>query len=83
MRRWWVPGLARHLVSHPRDALVVASAAWKLRAPQWWRQRPWLPLPSRAYWDFRMSTLNGIDGHLDPAGVVSAARWSVQQHVGR
>jgi hypothetical protein len=83
VNRWWVPGLGRYLVRHPRDVVSVTRAAWRLRRDKWWRRRPWLPLPPDAYWEFRMTTVNGVDGHLEPAEVVAAARWSVQQHVGR
>jgi len=83
VKRWWVPGLGWYLGRHPGDVASVARAAWRLRRTRWWRQPPWLPLPSVAYWEFRMSTINGVDGHLEPAAVVAAARWSVQQRVGR
>ena len=83
MRRWWVPGLAAYLARHPRDLPCVLRAAWRLRRHQWWRHRPWLPVPARDYWEFRLSTANGSTGQLDPAAVVAVARWSDLQRVGK
>lgn len=83
MRKWWVPGLGRYFVRHPREVLTVARAAWPLRREKWWRSSPWLPVPPSAYWEFRMTTAQGEDGHLDPAEVVSAAKWTLRQSVGR
>ena len=83
MRRFWVPGLGRYLIRHPCDVGSVARSAWRLRRHRWWRHYPWLPLPAVAYWNFRMTTVNGSDGHLDPAGVAAVAKWSDSQHVGR
>jgi hypothetical protein len=81
--RFWVPGLGRYLLRHPRDVLSVARSAWRLRRNRWWRQYPWLPVPAEQYWRFRMVTVNGPDGHLDPVDVVAVAKWSDAQRVGR
>jgi hypothetical protein len=83
MSEWWVPGLGRYLLHHPRDIASVVRAAWRLRRRDWWRRRPWLPLPAPEYWHFRLTTVNGPHGRLDPAAVVAAARWSDRQRVGR
>lgn len=83
VKRFWVPGLARYLVRHPRDLGCVVRAAWRVRRDRWWAHVPWLPLPDAAYWDFRMTTVNGRDGHLDPVDVVRVARWSDSQRVAR
>lgn len=49
----------------------------------WWRYRPWLPLPAADYWDFRLSTFVGSDGEVEPGDVVAAAKWSDLQDVRR
>ena len=84
MRRYWTPGLGRHLLAHPLDAVALARAGWKLRASNWWRRAPFLPLPPRAYWDFRMVTVGGSASYRPtPVAMVEAAKWSLRQRVGR
>lgn len=83
VRSFWVPGLGRYLVRHPRDVVSVTRGGWRLRRRHWWRHYPWLPLPAEDYWDFRMTTVNGRDGHLDPRDVVAVARWSDSQRPGK
>ena len=81
--KWWPKGLGRYLLRHPSGAMPVALAGWRLRRQGWWRHAPFLPLPDEAYWDFRISTVAGRDGRLEPAAVVEAARWSLRQPVGK
>ena len=83
VRRYWVPGLGRYLLVHPRDIPRVVRAGWRLRRENWWRHRPWLPLAPDSYWDFRMTTVNGTDGHVSPRDVVAVAKWSDLQDVRR
>ena len=83
MSRYWVPGLGRYLARHPRDVPCVVRAGWRLRRTAWWRRFPWLPLPHGAYWEFRVRTVTGDEGRLEPAQVVAAAQWSEMQRVGR
>jgi hypothetical protein len=79
----WKP-LARHLLRHPTLTPVILRAAWGLRATKWWRRAPFLPLPDRAYWNFRLVTANGsTDRALSVDDVVSFATWSRLQRVGR
>ncbi|MHB8379598.1 MAG: hypothetical protein ACYDB2_06745 [Acidimicrobiales bacterium] len=79
-----VRGLARHLLRHPARVPVVLRAGWRLRANRWWRRAPYLPLPDRRYWEFRMMTATGsIDGRLSAQEMVAAAAWSSRQRVGR
>jgi hypothetical protein len=76
--------LTRHLLLHPREVPVVAGATWRLRAAKWWRRAPFLPLPDRAYWNFRVVTANGSTKRsLSVDDVVSFAKWSRRQRVGR
>ena len=76
--------LVIYLLGHPADAMVVARAGWRLRRRRWWRRAPFLPVPDSAYWSFRMKTAFG-DEVVSPAPreLVAAARWSVQQRVGK
>ena len=83
MSRYWVPGLGRYLVRHPGDAPCVVRAGWRLRRDRWWRHFPWLPLPAAEYWEFRVRTVTGGHGRLEPSQVVAAAQWSDLQRVGR
>ena len=83
MTLFWTRGLGRYLLRHPQDIVIVVRAGLRLRKKDWWRHAPFLPLPDAKYWEFRMSTVNGIDGELSPKGVVVAAKWSLQQPVGK
>jgi hypothetical protein len=71
-----VRGLARHLVTHPRDLPVVVSAGWVMRESGWWRRLPPLPTPGAAYWHFRLTTAYGTKGEPTVHDIVTAARWS-------
>jgi hypothetical protein len=76
--------LAKHLLRHPTLAPVVVRAAWGLRARKWWRRAPFLPLPDRAYWNFRLVTVNGSTiPAVSVNDVVDFAKWSRLQRVGR
>lgn len=69
--------LLRYLVRHPAQAPALVRAGWRLRARGWWRRRPYLPLPDRAYWRFRVMTATGsVTGPLDVRDVLQAAQWS-------
>ncbi len=46
----------------PRMMGVLARAAWRFRARDWYRRPPFLPLPPREYLDWRMHTAYGDDG---------------------
>ena len=63
--------VVRHLVRHPRDAQLLGKALWRLRAKQWWRRAPFLPLPDLKYWRFRLSTATG-----SPNGTTSLKKLS-------
>jgi hypothetical protein len=76
--------LIRHLLRHPAQTPMIVGAAWRLRATHWWRHAPFLPLPDRAYWNFRLITANGSPTRaLSVDDVVSFAQWSRRQRVGR
>jgi hypothetical protein len=84
MNRRWAPGLGRHLVRHPHDAVTLARAGWRLRREHWPRRSPFLPVPDPSYWHFRVVTVNGSSPvDLDPVSMVEAATWALAQPVGR
>ena len=79
-----VKGLLGQLLRRPLLARDVLRAGWRLRARAWWRRAPFLPLPDRAYWAFRVMTATGSSGGTVCArDVLEAAAWSVRQPVGR
>jgi hypothetical protein len=72
--------MARYLSRHPSKMPVVTRAGWRLRARQWWRRPPFLPLPGESYWHFRMITATGsTSATLSAHEVVNAATWSLRQ----
>jgi hypothetical protein len=84
VKRLWTPGLGRHLLRHPADALVLTRAGWRMRGDGWLRRRPFLPLPDSNYWHFRVVTANGnASTRLSPTSMVEAAKWALAQPVGR
>jgi len=79
-----VGALVRYLVRHPVKIATVVASAWGLRANGWWRRAPFLPLPDRGYWDFRVTTAMGSHGPaMGARDVVDAATWSRRQRVDR
>lgn len=77
-------GLTRYVLRHPSQLPAVVEAGWRLRARRWWRSAPFLPLPDRAYWNFRMVTATGsANGPMRVEDIIHAAQWSRRQRVGR
>lgn len=84
MKGLWTPGLGRSLLRHPSHTATLARAGWRLRREGWLRHRPHLPLPDPAYWNFRVTTVNGSSNKvLGPSSLVDAATWALRQPVGR
>ena len=84
MNKFSVRALITLILGQPRALPIVVRASWKLRRRQWWRHAPFLPLPSRAYWEFRMNTARGTSKGLPSAQeILDAATWSLQQRVGQ
>jgi hypothetical protein len=68
--------LAAALVLRPDLWWTALGALRRLAAPDWWRSRPYLPLPDAGWWGFRMVTAYGRpDGVPVPADVVSYLEW--------
>lgn len=60
------PGLARDLV----------ALAWSMRARDWYRHPPFLPIPPPEYVRWRMFTAYGDEGAVPPiTDVIRVARW--------
>ena len=76
MRRGWARA-ALAVVRRPSLWGVAARQAKVLARPQWWRRRPYLPLPDPSYLRFRMQTAYGADGTQPPApdDLVTYLRW--------
>lgn len=71
---WWLAIVAVAL-RPPLWATAVRQLI-RLAAPGWWRRRPFLPLPDRAYVRFRMSVAYGDPTAAPPpADVVAYLHW--------
>jgi hypothetical protein len=59
----------------------VALRQWRLTTPrQWWRRRPFLPLPSRDYVGFRLVTQYGReDAPISAGDVLDYLAWCKRQ----
>jgi hypothetical protein len=76
--------MAVRFARHPGEFPVVVRAAWRLRREGWWRRAPFLPLPGRAYWQFRLATATGSAiGTTSVREVVDYAKWSDMQRTRR
>lgn len=68
--------LAARAALNPRTALDLLTLAWAFRRRDWWRQPPFLPLPDRAYLEWRLHTAYGAERALPPVeDVLRFARW--------
>lgn len=68
--------LAWHAVTSPRLAIDLTRVAWSMRARDWYRRAPFLPLPPREYVRWRMFTAYGDENAVPPVDdVVRFARW--------
>lgn len=77
MRGLDVRSIMVHLARHPDEIPVVTRAAWRLRRRGWWRRAPFLPLPGRQYWQFRLATATGsATGTTSVREIVEYAKWS-------
>lgn len=49
-------------MARPRVLGSMLRAAWRFRARGWWRRAPFLPVPPRAYVEWRLHTAYGDGG---------------------
>jgi len=69
--------LCAHFARRPGDLASVARATWRLRRRGWWHQSPFLPVPGRAYWRFRVVTATGSSMvTMSARDVIEYSRWS-------
>jgi hypothetical protein len=77
----WRVGLAVVRAVAVRPTLwPVAIRQWRRTVPsRWWRRRPFLPVPARAYVEFRLVTQYGANGHPpSPADGLNYLAWCRQ-----
>ena len=61
---------------NPLLAVDLVRTAWAFRRRHWWVRAPFLPLPDRAYLQWRMYTAYGDETAVPPSeDVVRFARW--------
>lgn len=72
---WLRVGMA--LARRPRLWPTAVRQAARLAPPGWWRRRPFLPVPSGAYLEFRLTTQYGDPVHPpEPADVLNYLAWA-------
>ncbi len=68
--------LAARALVRPRLAADLLRVAWRFRRRRWYARFPFLPLPARAYVEWRMHTAYGDHHAVPPAADVERyARW--------
>lgn len=64
------------LAGHPSLWPTAALQALRMAPRRWWARPPLLPLPSRAYWRFRMETQYGDPAQRpDADDLLTYLRW--------
>jgi hypothetical protein len=72
-----VGAVAVAIARRPRLWLSAARQARVLVPPGWWRRRPFLPVPDRAWLRFRMTTAYGdADAALDVEDLLTWLAWT-------
>ena len=64
--------VVRAVVLRPDLWVTAVRQVFRLAPRRWWRRRPFLPVPSREYVEFRMVTQYG-GGHGEPLAPAAAA----------
>ncbi len=69
-------GLGKLAVRRPWLIPIMLGTAWAFRTNRWYRQPPFLPLPSKAYMRWRMETAYGKGFKVVPtADLERYLRW--------
>ena len=65
------------VLAHPSLWLTGVRQVRRLARHQWWRHRPYLPLPAPDYLRFRLETAYGGDGDRppDPDDLITYLQW--------
>jgi hypothetical protein len=76
MTRAALTRMAASVIVRPGLWLAALGVVRRMSAPGWWRSPPFLPLPDRRLWAFRMVTAYGrADAEPDAEDVVSYLEW--------
>ena len=71
-----VAAVAAIVVRHPSVWLTALQQWVRLVPARWWARRPFLPLPSGQYLEFRLVTQYGDISHRpEPEDVLNYLRW--------
>ncbi|MEM8905634.1 MAG: hypothetical protein AAGF02_18160 [Actinomycetota bacterium] len=73
-RRSWT-SVVGAVLRRPRLWPVAIRQLVRLRPPGWWRRRPFLPVPDRAWRRWRLTTVYGDDAPPTAADVVTWLEW--------
>ncbi|GAC1650034.1 MAG: hypothetical protein NVS4B3_08180 [Gemmatimonadaceae bacterium] len=74
-----VLALMGRAIRDPSVGLDLLRVGWRFRRRRWYRQFPFLPVPSRIYLRWRIYTAYGSYDAVPPAAdVVRYARWAVR-----
>ena len=64
------------VAAHPSLWPTAVGQARRLVPSGWWRRRPYLPVPSASYLEFRLVTQYGDISHRpEPGDVLNYLRW--------
>ena len=64
------------VMAHPRLWMTALRQARRVVPPGWWRRRPFMPLPTREYMEFRLLTQYGDIAHRpEPRDVLNYLQW--------
>ncbi|CAB4957529.1 unannotated protein [freshwater metagenome] len=63
------------VLRHPSLWPTAIGAAFRLSPKGWWMLPPFLPIPDRAYLEFRMETQYGSNAEPVASDVLSYLRW--------
>jgi hypothetical protein len=84
MSRLLEKGTIPKLMRSPRLIPAAIGAAFAMAPRGWWRKAPFLPVPNKEYWKFRMETFQGGDGTTlpSPQEFVEVVGWfrSMKNH---
>ena len=70
--------IAAVVLVRPHLWIAGLRAGFHLAPRRWWARPPFLPVPDRNYWHFRMVTMFGGDGDgsLTTGQIVDYMKWS-------
>ena len=68
--------VAAVVLRHPSLWVTGMQQGLRLVPTRWWTRRPYLPVPSRSYLEFRLVTQYGDISHRpEPQDVLNYLRW--------